>query len=79
MLATRVPITDARTTPQTHYGNESADLGRSIPLTTPFADKEFNVNLDLLGPYVRARIGPIMFNYVAKYLATGSRLMMLML
>ncbi|TGZ46698.1 hypothetical protein DBV15_09140 [Temnothorax longispinosus] len=29
VLATRVPITDARTTPQTHYGNESADLGHT--------------------------------------------------
>lgn len=42
VLATCVPITDA---PQTHYGNESADLGRSIPLTTLFAYKEFIVNV----------------------------------
>lgn len=42
VLATRVPITDA---PQTHYGNESVDLGRSIPLTTLFAYKEFSVNV----------------------------------
>lgn len=79
MLATRVPITDARATPQTHYGNESADLGRSIPLTTLFAYKEFSVNVCPPEPYVRSRTGNITFNYVAKYPATWSRLTMLML
>jgi len=53
VLATRVPITDVRTTPQTHYENESADLGRSIPLTTLFAYKEFSVNVCSPGLYVR--------------------------
>lgn len=79
VLATRVPITDAWTAPQTHYENESVDLGRSIPLTTLFAYKEFSVNVCPPRLYVRARIGNITFNYVAKYPATWSRLTMLML